>query len=117
MNETHTTVHYRKPPRFLPALFNPFAKTVLRSPFHGMMSRQLLLITFTGRKSGKVFTTPALYEQEGETLLLRVGYPWWKNLRNGAAVRVRLRGKIHAATTEVLGEEGELMVVKVYVKG
>ena len=70
MNETHTTVHYRKPPRFLPALFNPFMKTVLRSPLHGMISRRLLLITFTGRKSGKVFTTPISYEQEGATLLL-----------------------------------------------
>lgn len=117
MNENRTTVRYRKPPRFLPTLFNPIAKAVLRSPLHGMMSRQLLLITFTGRKSGKVFTTPALYEQEGEILLLRVGYPWWKNLCGGAAVRVHLRGKMHAATTEVLDEEGGLVVVKVYLKG
>src|SRR5260370_1258126 len=99
MNETRKTVRYRKPPRFLPVLFNPISKTILRSPLHGMLSRQFLLITFTGRKSGKVFTTPAMYEQQGETLLLRVGYPWWKNLRDGAAVRVRLRGKTYAATT------------------
>lgn len=117
MSATQKAVRYRKPPRFLPVLFNPIAKTVLRSPFHGMMSRHLLLITFTGRKSGAMFTTPVLYEQEGETLLLGVGYLWWKNLRDGAAVRIRLRGKMHVATTEVLGEEGGLTVVAAHLKG
>jgi hypothetical protein len=112
------TVRYFKPPRFLPVLFNPVAKTLLRSPLHGFMSRQLLLITFTGRKSGKVFTTPAMYEQKDEvTLLLRIGYPWWKNLLDGVTVSVRLRGQVRAATTEVPGEEGGLMAVEVYLKG
>ena len=110
MSTTRTTTRYRKPPRLLPILFNPIVKTVLRSPLHGLLSRQLLLITFTGRKSGKVFTTPATYEQKGEeTLLLRIGYPWWKNLRDDAAVRVHLCGKERSATTEVFDEEDGLM--------
>lgn len=117
MNHPRTTVRYVKPPRLLPTLFNPIAKTILRSPLHGLLSRQLLLITFTGRKSGHIFTTPAMYEQEGEMLRLHVGSPWWKNLRDGATVRVRLRGTEHAATTEVLGEEGGLTVVEVHLKG
>ena len=48
---------------------------------------------------------------------LRIGYPWWKNLRGGAAVRIHLRGKVYPATTEVLGEEGGLTVVEVYLTG
>lgn len=116
MNETRTTVRYVKPPRFLPTLFNPIAKTILRSPLHGLLSRQLLLMTFTGRKSGNSFTTPAMYEQEGDMLRLHVGYPWWKNLRGGATVHVCLRGKGHIATTEVVGEEGGLIVVEVHLK-
>jgi hypothetical protein len=117
MSKTRTAIRSRKPPRWLPPLFNPIAKTVLRSPLHGLLSHQLLLITFTGRKSGKVFTTPALYEQEGEIVRLRIGYPWWRNLRGEASVRVRLRGKAYPATTEVLGEEEGLTVVEVHLKG
>jgi hypothetical protein len=64
-----------------------------------------------------VYTTPALYVQAGDTLRLRAGYPWWKNLRGGAAVRVRLRGKAQAATADVLGEEDGLTVVDVRLHG
>jgi hypothetical protein len=105
MSQTHLTVRSRKPPCWLPSLFNPIAKTVLRSPLHGLLSHQLLLITFTGRNSGNVFTTPAMYEREGDIVRLRVGFPWWNNLRGGALVHLRLRGKMYAATTEVRGEE------------
>jgi hypothetical protein len=54
-------------------LFNPLAKSMLRSPLHGFMSRRLLLITFSRRKSGKQYTTSIRYVQHGDTLLLGVG--------------------------------------------
>jgi hypothetical protein len=38
-------------------------KLVLRSPAHGVVSKTILLITFTGRKSGKTYTTPVSYSQ------------------------------------------------------
>jgi deazaflavin-dependent oxidoreductase (nitroreductase family) len=91
--------------RFIQAVFNPLSKTILRSPLHGVMSSKLLLITFTGRKSGKEFTTPISYVQQGDTLLLAVGGSWWKNLRGGATVWVRLQGKLRTATTEVVMDE------------
>lgn len=82
-----------------------------------MRSNSLLLLTFTGRKSGKEFTTPLRYVQEGETLQITVVYPWWKNLVGEATVRVLLRGKMHIGTAEVLPEEDEEVVVKVHLKG
>ena len=39
-------------------------KFILRSPLHGMVSKYLTLITFTGRKSGKNYTTPVSYSQD-----------------------------------------------------
>src|SRR5450755_2404646 len=66
MNETQTTVHHPKPPRLARVLINSLVTTILRSPWHGLRSHRLLLLTFTGRKSGKEFTTPMRYVQEGE---------------------------------------------------
>lgn len=87
---------------------NPLAKTILCSPLHGGMSRRLLLITFTGRKSGKPYTTPISYVQHGGTLLLGVGGRWWKNLRGGVPVQVLLRGKTHAGRAETWTDEASM---------
>jgi deazaflavin-dependent oxidoreductase (nitroreductase family) len=82
-----------------------------------MRSARLLLLTFTGRKSGKEFTTPLRYVQEGETLRITVMYPWWKNLAGGATVRVLLRGQMRTGTAEVLFEDDGKAVVQVHLKG
>ncbi|HEY6406294.1 MAG TPA: nitroreductase/quinone reductase family protein [Ktedonobacteraceae bacterium] len=116
MNETQTSVNHPRPPRPVRILANTIATTILRSPWHKMRSDRLLLLTFTGRKSGKEFTTPMHYVQEGETLRLIVVYPWWKNLVGEATVRVLLRGKLRTGTAEVLPEEGGEVVVKIHLK-
>ena len=72
MNDTQTTFQHPKPPRLVRILINSLVTAILRSPWHGMRSNRLLLLTFTGRKSGKEFTTPIRYEQDGETLLVKV---------------------------------------------
>ena len=41
----------------VPPMVTNIMKFVLRSPLHGMVSKTVLLITFTGRKSGKTYTT------------------------------------------------------------
>jgi deazaflavin-dependent oxidoreductase (nitroreductase family) len=82
-----------------------------------MRSDRLLLLTFTGRKSGKKFTTPLRYVQEGETLRMIVVYPWWRNLLGAAPVRVLLRGQMRTGTAEVLPEEDGEVVVKVHLNG
>src|SRR5260370_38542147 len=94
MNETQTSVRHRRPPRPVRILANAIATTILRSPWHGMRSDRLLLLTFTGRKSGKEFTTPMRYVQEGETLRMTGVCPWWTNLVEQATVRVRLQGQL-----------------------
>jgi F420H(2)-dependent quinone reductase len=116
MNETQMSIHHPRPPRPVRILANTIATAILRSPWHGMRSDRLLLLTFTGRKSGKEFTTPMRYVQESETLLLRVVYPWWKNLVGEATVRVLLRGEMRTGTAEVLPEEDGEVVVKVHLR-
>ena len=92
-------------------LVNPFVSMILRSPFHWLISGQVLLLTFTGRKTGKQFTIPVNYTREGETLSLFTNHGWWKNLRGVAPVGVRLQGRQRTGHAEVITDRGEIATV------
>lgn len=80
---------------------NPLMKLLLRSPWHGVASNEVMLITVTGRKSGKKYTTPVNYVRDGDVLsvLTHARRTWWRNLRGGAPVTIVLCGK----TIETIG--------------
>ena len=86
-------------------LMNQVPRRLLRSPLHGLMSSRYLLITFTGRKSGKRYTTPVAYLSDGDTIILTTDSPWWKNLRDGAPVRLRVKGQDLTGTAEAVTDE------------
>ena len=81
---------------------NDFMAWVLRSPFHGMLSNGMMLITITGRKTGKQYTTPVGYYREGEYLWVITSRErtWWKNLQGGAQVGLLLKRKPVTAFAE-----------------
>lgn len=76
-------------------LSNPLVAMPLCSPFHGLLSRNTMLVTVKGRKSGKAYTTPVNYMRQGNTLftLSSQERSWWRNLRGGAEVTIILQGK------------------------
>jgi deazaflavin-dependent oxidoreductase (nitroreductase family) len=84
---------------------NLFVIGLLRSPLHRLASGSLLLITYRGRSSGRRFTIPVMYAERDGTLTIFVGHPerkkWWRNLRVGAQVEVRLRGRRLRGQAEV----------------
>jgi F420H(2)-dependent quinone reductase len=88
---------------------------LLRSPLHSLVSRRLMLITVTGRRTGREHTLPVMYTRAGETLTVPVMWPerklWWRNLRGGAPVSVRLHGRqLHAHAEALAGADGETTV-------
>jgi deazaflavin-dependent oxidoreductase (nitroreductase family) len=89
----------------VPPYVNQAMKLVLRSPVHGMVSTTVLLISFTGRKSGKTYTTPVSYSQDGDLVTIFTHADWWKNLRNGAPVTLRMRGRELQGLTEPITED------------
>jgi deazaflavin-dependent oxidoreductase (nitroreductase family) len=99
-------------------LYNPLVVWLLRSPLHGVMSKSTMLLTFTGRKSGRTYATPLNYVRYGDELLVvgSRGHSWWKNLRGGAPVAVRVRGQDMRGEAEALegtaAEEGLLAVLR-----
>lgn len=74
---------------------NDFMAWVLRSPFHGILSNGMMLITVTGRKTGKAYTTPVGYYLQDEYLWVLTSRErkWWRNLQGGAKVQLLLRRK------------------------
>jgi F420H(2)-dependent quinone reductase len=98
---------------------NPIIAVVLRSPLHPILSRQLALITVTGRHSGRTYTFPVGYEQDGDRVTIRVGWPerkrWWRNLRDGGGVRVTLRGREHYGNAVAHGNEQSGVTVEVHL--
>jgi hypothetical protein len=93
---TEPSVSVAGPPatEFVYSVVNPIVSLLLRSPLHGLASDDLALITFTGRVSGKEYTTPVGYHEldDGRTLVLTHS-DWWKNLRGGEPVTLRVRGE------------------------
>ncbi len=89
----------------IPPVINSAMKFVLRSPAHGMVSKTTLLITFTGRKSGKTYTTPVSYSQQGDQVLIFTHANWWKNLRNDAPITLRIQGREFQGMAEPVAED------------
>ena len=71
---------------------NPVMRRLLDSRFGRRLNQALLLLEFTGRRSGRTFRTPVGYVREGDRLILVTSptYRWWRNVVGGARVRVRL---------------------------
>lgn len=87
---------------------NDFMKWMLHSPFHGVLSNGMMLITVTGRKTGKKYTTPVEYYRENGFLWVMTSRnrTWWRNLRGGAEVTLILKRRPATAYAEtVLDEE------------
>ena len=89
---------------------NPVVRSLLAGKAHSLMSRRLILVTFTGRRTGRSYTTPVSYVREGTKLLVPGGGGWWKNLGSGP-VTVRLQGSWLSVTPQVISEPTELSEV------
>ncbi len=87
---------------------NSFVAFFLKSPLHGMLSGSTMLISVCGRKTGRTVTTPVNYYQEGDTLWVITSRDrkWWRNVRGGAPVHLRLRGVDVEGVAEALEDEG-----------
>jgi hypothetical protein len=84
--------------KLLPAAVKAFFMVVLHTPIHPLLSSRWASLEFTGRTSGKVFHTPIAYVREGDRVWITTDSPWWKNLRDGAPVRLLIKLRAHVGT-------------------
>ena len=92
--------------------YNSIMIWLLRSPFHAILDKSIMLVTVKGLKSGKAYTMPVNYLQEGDTLWVTSlrSRTRWRNLAGGAQLEVLLAGRPRHA-------HGEAIVDKTAVAG
>ena len=90
--------------RWYGKLFNRRVQRRLSSSAHDRLSNNHVLITMTGRRSGRQITLPVNYrrvtdeplnEQKDaeEKIVIGTEADWWLNLKNGAEVQLQLAGR------------------------
>ena len=83
-------------------------RAVLTLPFATPLSGNLMLISYTGRKSGKAYRQPVSYVRDGDVLLTPGGGRWTLNLADGRPIRIRVRGRDQAARPELVTDPAEV---------
>lgn len=97
---------HQLPPKPVRVVMNGLMKLILRSPLHGMVSESIMIITWTGRKSGKTYSTPVTYMEQGDTIICFTRSSWWKNFKDEPEVKLRLRGQVlHGHATPITEPE------------
>src|SRR5689334_513037 len=97
---------------------NDFVAFFLRTPLHVFMGNTML-ITVTGCKTGKKYSTPVGFYREGDTLwvISNRDRTWWRNVKNGAEVSLLLKGKtVNAFAEAEMNEEVVEQHVRDYIQ-
>ncbi|ASW54538.1 hypothetical protein [Plantactinospora sp. KBS50] len=73
--------------------FNGYFASFQSSPW---WQRRFTVITYTGRRSGRTFSTPVAYRRAGNTVTIGVQMPdaknWWRNFLDGGPITLLLDG-------------------------
>ncbi|KAB8180831.1 hypothetical protein [Microbispora catharanthi] len=92
-------MRYRRPlPRRAIGRFNSCVLALRSSPRWGrLISRRLTVVTYTGRRSGRTFSTPVAFRRAGDTVTIGVQLPdaktWWRNfLGEGGPISLQIDG-------------------------
>lgn len=101
--------------RMLKAFFKAHAEVYERSGgrIGGWLGLPTLLLTFTGRKSGKKYSTPLVYFKDGDRYIVvgsdgaaRRDPQWWKNLKINPEGSIRVgRKQMPIEASLAVGEE------------
>lgn len=74
---------------------------LLRSPAHRLLDRQLVVLTYVGRRSERRISVPVAFARDGDELIVFVGNHdekrWWRNFEHESPLRLRLGGRDYDA--------------------
>ncbi len=88
---------------------NPLVIALLKSPLHSVASKDIMLIELRGRRSSRRYTLPVSYSREGQTIRCFTNNTnvWWRNLRGGARVSLRIRGTQQSGHATPVSEDAK----------
>jgi hypothetical protein len=102
MAEESYAIDAGHPPSALLKLVNPILGFLLRTPLAGPARKQLMVLSFTGRKTGRPFTLPVSAHVIDNDLYALTGAAWKQNFRDGAPAQVVYDGKSTAMRGELI---------------
>jgi deazaflavin-dependent oxidoreductase (nitroreductase family) len=84
---------------------NVLARAVLQAPvLHRLVSNRMLIITVTGRRTGKRYCVPVGYVGIDGRLLIGTGGNWYRNLRPDTPVEVLVRRQTMRMLPQVIDD-------------
>jgi len=108
MTEQSNPITISHPPDAILRVFNPILKLLLHTPFAGPARNQLMVVNFTGRKSGRHYSIPLSAHVIDGVLFALTANPWQANFRNGAAAQVLHDGKSTAMRGELITDKAHV---------
>ena len=93
MTEQSPAVTISHPPDGLLRAVSPAVKFLLGTPLGGSLRRQLMVLNFTGRKSGRHYSIPVSAHRLDNALYALASAGWTANFRDGANAEVLWDGK------------------------
>ncbi len=102
MTEQSYAIDVGHPPSAVLRLVNPVLGFLLRTPLAGPARKQLMVLGFTGRKTGRQYSIPLSAHVIDNDLYALTGASWKQNFRNGAPAQVVYDGKTTAMRGELI---------------
>ena len=108
-------------PTWTPPLWlNAGMKLMLRTPgLQRFLGRAIALVTFTGRRSGRSYTTPVTYARHGDTVIVitKKFRKWWRNFEERPEVQLRLAGRTFTGRAKAsVGDEREASTLMTFLQ-
>ncbi len=99
-------------------LINFWMNRLLRSPWHGFVSKRIMIVNYTGRKSGKSYSVPVSYYHDGEVIYCFTNGSWRHNFTAEASASLRIRGRDYPVVGSIVygGHEQQVDVMSAYFK-
>ncbi|MDA0677504.1 MAG: nitroreductase/quinone reductase family protein [Chloroflexi bacterium] len=109
----------RKQFKLFQVVGNACVKRVLRTRFHWLLSRNVVLLEIKGRKSGRTLLVPVNYRQHGDAISVMTyrGRKWWLNLRDVTELPVYLKGERVLAVPEIITDDHEAIAAALVDRG
>jgi hypothetical protein len=102
MTEQSAAITVSHPPAPVLRVVNPILRFLLHTPILGAARKQMMVLSFKGRKSGRPYSIPVTAHRIDNDVYALTAAPWKQNFRNGAAADVFLDGRS-------VGMHGELV--------
>jgi hypothetical protein len=108
MTEQSNAITVSHPPEAFLRVVNPIMKLMLHTPFAGAARNQLMVVNFTGRKSGHHYSIPLSAHVIDGVLYAMTGKIWKNNFRDGAAAQVLHDGKTTTMRGELITDKAQV---------